>query len=72
MALKKSSKPVATKVSSSCCGSTSKSTSSKGCCDVSKMIQDRAYFIWESKGKPAGKDREFWLQAEKEIKAKLK
>jgi len=69
--LKKSSKPVA-KVSSSCCGSSTKSATSKSCCDLNKMIQDRAYFIWESKGKPAGKDKEFWLQAEKEIKAKAK
>jgi hypothetical protein len=49
---------------------------SSGCCtgkaDLSKMIQDRAYYIWESKGKPAGKDKDIWLQAEKEIKAKCK
>lgn len=61
MGLKKTTK------SSGCCGSNTKSA-----CDLGKMIKDRAYFIWEAKGKPAGKDREIWLQAEKEIKAKMK
>jgi len=51
-----------------------KKASTSACCagksDLGKMIQDRAYFIWEAKGKPAGKDKDIWLQAEKEIKAK--
>ena len=69
MALKKT----ISKKSSSCCGkSVSKSTCDKPSCDINKMIQDRAYFIWQAKGKPSGKDKEFWLQAEKEIKAKFK
>ena len=59
MALKDSMK----KVSTGCCS---------GKTDLHKMVQDRAYFIWESKGKPAGKDREIWLQAEREIKAKCR
>ena len=49
---------------------------SSGCCsgkqDLGKMVRERAYYIWEAKGKPQGKDREIWLQAEREIKAKCK
>ncbi|MDD5583441.1 MAG: DUF2934 domain-containing protein [Candidatus Omnitrophica bacterium] len=55
----------------------SKSTSSKSsaCCDNAKlaqMIRDRAYYLWESKGKPKGQDLTIWLQAEKEIRSKCK
>lgn len=39
---------------------------------LNEMIRDRAYYIWEEKGRPEGKDMEIWFQAEKEIKAKLK
>jgi hypothetical protein len=54
-----------------------KSTSSKNsaCCDNAKlnqMVKDRAYYLWESKGKPKGQDTAIWLQAEKEIRAKCK
>ncbi len=64
MAIKKETKKTVAS-SSPCCGKS-------GSVDICKMIKDRAYFIWEAKGKPAGKDKEIWLQAEKEIKAKLK
>lgn len=37
---------------------------------LNKMIQDRAYFIWEEKGKPQDQDFEIWSQAEKDIQKK--
>ena len=37
-----------------------------------KMVQDRAYEIWEREGRPEGRDMEHWLQAEAEISAMLK
>lgn len=39
---------------------------------LGQMIRDRAYYIWESKGKPKGQDLSIWVQAEKEIRAKSK
>jgi len=39
---------------------------------LNQMIKERAYYIWESKGKPQGQDKAIWLQAEKEIVAKVK
>jgi hypothetical protein len=30
-------------------------------------IRNRAREIWEENGKPAGRDLEFWLQAEREV-----
>lgn len=35
-----------------------------------QMIRDRAYFIWEERGKPQGQDFEIWSQAEKDISKK--
>ena len=32
-----------------------------------QLIRERARRIWEQMGRPAGKDLEFWLEAEKEI-----
>lgn len=37
---------------------------------LNRMIQERAYYIWEEKGKPQGQDSDIWGQAEKEICAK--
>jgi len=37
-----------------------------------QMVREMAYHIWERKGKPAGKDWENWLQAEKQVRAKCK
>lgn len=53
------------------------STSKNNTCKVdegkmNQMIKERAYYIWESKGKPHGQDAAIWLQAEKEIIAKVK
>jgi hypothetical protein len=39
---------------------------------LNQMIRERAYYIWESKGKPQGQDKAIWLQAEKEIRARMK
>lgn len=39
---------------------------------LNHMIRERAYYIWESKGKPNGQDQKIWLQAEKEVLAKVK
>lgn len=36
-----------------------------------RMIEERAYFIWENKGKQSGKDMENWLEAEENIKASV-
>ena len=32
-------------------------------------IANRAYHFWEAAGRPAGRDAEFWLQAESELLA---
>jgi len=34
------------------------------------MVSERAYYIWESMGKPEGKDMEIWVKAEKELRSK--
>ena len=39
---------------------------------LQQKIRELAYHIWKQKGKPAGKDWENWLQAEKQIRAKYK
>jgi hypothetical protein len=36
---------------------------------VRKQVEDRAYALWESQGRPHGRDVEDWLQAETEIMA---
>lgn len=35
-----------------------------------EMIQERAYWIWEAKGKPANSDLDNWREAEAELKGK--
>jgi hypothetical protein len=35
----------------------------------SEEVRERAYRIWESEGKPHGRDLEHWLQAERELSA---
>jgi hypothetical protein len=35
--------------------------------DMYQRIQRRAYELWESEGRPAGRDEANWLQAESEI-----
>ncbi|MBE7504254.1 MAG: DUF2934 domain-containing protein [Verrucomicrobiales bacterium] len=34
-----------------------------------EAIAERAYFLWEQAGQPAGRDDEFWLRAEAELAA---
>ncbi len=52
---------------------TSKSSNSNlDAAKINQMIKERAYYLWESKGKPQGQDANIWLQAEKEIRAKIK
>ena len=34
--------------------------------DREKRVRDRAYEIWESEGRPAGRESEHWEQAERE------
>lgn len=60
---KSSASPAAAASSKKCCGDTGKASS---------MISERAYYIWESMGKPDGKDMEIWLQAEKDVKKACK
>ena len=33
-----------------------------------RQIRGRAYEIWEEAGRPAGRDVEFWLEAERQLK----
>jgi hypothetical protein len=33
------------------------------------QIKEHAYFLWAQAGKPHGRSQEFWLMAEKELKA---
>lgn len=35
--------------------------------DDDGLVRGRAYSIWEAEGRPAGKDLEHWLQAEREV-----
>jgi hypothetical protein len=50
----------------------STSSQSKPEASLDNMIRERAYYIWESKGRPAGQDMNIWLQAKKEITSKMK
>jgi len=33
-----------------------------------EKIRQRAYFIWEERGRPQNSDMDIWLQAEQELK----
>ncbi len=33
-----------------------------------EVVRDRARELWEISGRPAGRDLEFWLQAERELR----
>ena len=35
--------------------------------DMHERIQRRAYELWESEGRPTGREHDNWLQAEREI-----
>jgi hypothetical protein len=34
-----------------------------------EMVRARAWELWEQNGRPPGRDLEFWLQAEREIRS---
>ena len=36
-----------------------------------EMIAKRAYYIWEKEGRPQGRDKTHWYQAERELKHEL-
>jgi hypothetical protein len=36
-----------------------------------KDIERRAYQLWEEAGQPEGRDREFYLEAERQLKEEL-
>ena len=36
-------------------------------CNLQERIRDRAYAIWEREGRPHGRDRDHWAEAEREI-----
>ncbi|HDN85808.1 MAG: hypothetical protein DRP81_08015 [Candidatus Omnitrophota bacterium] len=38
---------------------------------ISECIRERAYYLWEEKGKPQGKDLDIWIKAEREILSQL-
>lgn len=35
---------------------------------TTEVVASHAYILWEKAGRPHGRDTEFWLQAEKELK----
>ncbi|NKQ12958.1 DUF2934 domain-containing protein [Pseudomonas sp. SST3] len=35
--------------------------------DIEQRIRERAYEIWDAKGRPEGQDAEHWLQAREEV-----
>lgn len=37
-----------------------------------QIVRDTAYAIWEAEGKPEGRDREHWTQAEAHVAASVK
>lgn len=39
---------------------------------MEERIRERAYFLWEAAGRPAGRDGEFWDRAQKEVVAESK
>jgi hypothetical protein len=41
-------------------------------CNIENLIRERAYYIWESKGRPNGQDMTIWLQAKKDVSSKMK
>jgi hypothetical protein len=49
-----------------------KSTAKKSPELLGQMIRDRAYYIWEAKGRPSGAEMAIWLEAEKDVLRKQK
>lgn len=40
--------------------------------DLTPLVRERAYFLWEEAGKPYGREFEFWAQASAEIETDRK
>ena len=40
--------------------------------DLQQRVQQRAYELWESEGRPEGREQDHWLQAQHEIAKGLK
>ncbi len=36
---------------------------------IDEQIRSHAYRLWEKAGRPEGRDDEFWLEAERELRA---
>ena len=45
-----------------------------GCCkkDVTECIKKKAYELWEKAGRKQGCDLDYWINAEKIVKARIK
>lgn len=39
--------------------------------NLDECIRHRAYILWEADGHPEGKEMDYWLRAENEIKSNL-
>lgn len=35
--------------------------------DLTPLVRERAYFLWEAAGRPYGREFEFWAEASREI-----
>ena len=40
--------------------------------DAQECIRKKAYELWEKEGRKKGRDLDYWLKAEKIVKAKIK
>jgi hypothetical protein len=43
---------------------------SRGRQDLHERVRRRAYELWESEGRPAGREHDHWFQAEREVVAR--
>ena len=39
---------------------------------VEQRVRERAYILWEKRGRPHGNDRQDWIEAEAQIKRELR
>jgi hypothetical protein len=62
----KAKTPRATKTRSRIAGATSAAAVGRQD-DLHELVQQRAYELWEREGRPAGREHDHWLQAEREI-----
>jgi hypothetical protein len=56
--------------SGSCCGTSKPAAAPKKMSaeELHACITKKAKELWEKKGKPVGKDKEIWIEAEKAVK----